>query len=153
MTLITLGTQKQPFTRLMYAIENSDLNGKIIAQVGPNKYKSSKIEMFSYIDYEKMNEYVEKADLIITHGGTGSIIGALKKDKKIIACARLKKHDEMVDDHQLEIVNNFAEDGYILELSEDGNLNELLKEIKTFKPNKFKSNRENFIKKIIKKIE
>jgi len=152
MILVTLGTQKQEFTRLLDKIEKSNIKDKIIVQAGHTKYDSKKMKIFDFIDYDEMEEYVKKANLIITHGGTGSIIGPLKKGKKIIACARLQKYGEHVDNHQNELVNIFSDEGYILKLDEDDNLNDIYKKIDEFKPKKYKSNTENFMEKLKKEI-
>lgn len=148
MILVTLGTQHQDFKRLLDYIENSDIEDEIIVQAGYTQYKSKKMKIFDFIDHDKMNEYVKKANLIITHGGTGSIIEPLKEGKKIIACARLSKYGEHVDNHQTELVDLFSSENYILKLDENINLNELMKKIKTFKPKKFKSNTQEFISKL-----
>ena len=152
MILVTLGTQHQEFTRLLDYIEKSKIKDEIIVQAGYTKYKSKKMKMFDFIDYDKMAEYVRDADLIITHGGTGSITGPLKDGKKVIACARLAKYGEHVDDHQTEIVDVFSDEGYILKLDENTNLDDLIKRVKTFKPKKFESNTSNFIKKLEKEL-
>lgn len=148
MILVTLGTQKQPFTRLLEQIEKSNIKDEIIVQAGHTKFESEKMQIFDFIDYGKMEKLVEKADLIITHGGTGSIVGPLKKGKKVIACARLKKYGEHVDDHQEQIVNTFSEVGYILKLEEKDNLDNLVKQIKKQKMEVFHSNTENFMKQL-----
>ena len=145
MVLVTLGTQKQPFTRLLEQIEQSNIKEEIIVQAGHTKYESKKMKIFDFIDYEKMEKLIEEADLIITHGGTGSIVGPLKKGKKVIASPRLKKYGEHVDDHQEQIVDTFSEVGYILKLDEQGNLDELVKTIKKQKMEVFHSNTEFFI--------
>ena len=111
MILVTLGTQIEPFKRLLDYIENSKLKCKIVVQAGHTKYHSKKMDVFDFISYDEMEKLIKEADLIITHGGTGSIVGALKKGKKIIACARLEKYGEHVDNHQQELVeifNNFG---------------------------------------------
>lgn len=148
MILVTLGTQKQPFTRLLDNVENSKLKDEIIVQAGHTKYSSKKMKIFDFIDYEEMEKLVDKADIIITHGGTGSIVGPLKKGKKIIACPRLKKYSEHVDDHQIQIVDMFSEVGYIVKLDEQDNLDKLVKEIKRKTMVRFVSNTENFINNI-----
>ena len=153
MILVTLGTQKEQFTRLLDYIENSNIKDEIIVQAGHTKYSSKKMKIFDFIPYDKMNEYIEKADLIITHAGTGSILMPLKKGKKIIACPRIAKYEEHVDDHQLQIVEVFKEEGHILELSDSNNLNDLIKGINQFKPKKYKSNSEKFITKLKKQID
>ena len=152
MILVTLGTQHQEFTRILDYIEKSNIKDKIIVQAGYTKYKSKKMKMFDFIDYDKMAEYVKDADLIITHGGTGSITGPLKEGKKVIACARLAKYGEHVDDHQTEIVDVFSDEGYILKLDENANLDDLIKKAKTFKPKEFKSNTKNFINRLIDEV-
>ena len=148
MILVTLGTQKQQFTRLLDYIEKSNIKDKIIVQAGHTKYESKKMEIFDFIPYDRMSKYINDADLIITHGGTGSITSAIKMGKKVIACARLQKYGEHVDNHQEELVEVFAKEDYILELNETNNLNDLIKKAKTYKPKKFVSNTDNFIKKL-----
>lgn len=152
MTLVTLGTQHQEFTRLLDYIENSNLKGEIIVQAGYTKYESKKMKIFDFISYDEMEKYIDKSDLVITHAGTGSIVMPLKKDKKVIACARLSKFGEHVDDHQVELVDVFYSEGYILKIDEDTSLNEVLKNIKDFKPKKFVSNTKKFIENLEQEI-
>ena len=152
MILVTLGTQHQEFTRLLDYIEKSKIKDEIIVQAGYTKYKSKKMKMFDFIDYDKMAEYIRDADLIITHGGTGSITGPLKDGKRVIACARLAKYGEHVDNHQTEIVDVFADEGYILKLDENIKLDDLIKKAKSFEPKKVESNTSNFIKKLEKEL-
>lgn len=152
MILVTLGTQKQEFKRLLDKIEKSNIKDEIIVQAGHTKYQSKKMQIFDFINYQEMNKLIDKADLIITHGGTGSILMPLKKEKKVIACARLKKYQEHVDDHQEQIVSVFSQEGYIKELKEEDNLDDIIKNIKNFKPKKYQSNTDNFIKNIQKEI-
>lgn len=152
MTLVTLGTQHQEFTRLLDYIENSNLKGEIIVQAGYTKYESKKMKIFDFISYDEMEKYIDKCDLVITHAGTGSIVMPLKKDKKVIACARLSKFGEHVDDHQVELVDVFYSEGYILKVDEDTSLDEVLKNIKDFKPKKFVSNTKKFIENLEQEI-
>lgn len=152
MILVTLGTQKEQFTRLLDYIENSNIKDKIIVQAGHTKYKSNKMEIFDFIPYDKMDKYIDEADIIITHSGTGSVLTPLKKGKKVIVCARLSKYEEHVDDHQVELLEVFKEEGYVLELSENNNLDEVYQEVKKFKPKKYVSNTENFIKNLKEEI-
>ena len=153
MILVTLGTQKQPFTRLLDLIENSNINDEIIVQAGHTKYESKKMKILDFISYEEMEKLVDKADIIITHGGTGSIVGPLKQGKKIIAIPRLSKYLEHVDDHQIQIVSMFADVGYIMKCDEVDDIEKVFEEIKNKKLKKFKSNTQNFINKLAKEIE
>lgn len=143
--LVTLGTQLQPFTRLLDVIEKANIDEEIVVQAGLTKYESKKMKIFDFVSYEEMDKLVQKARVIITHGGTGSIVEPLKKGKVIIGCARLKKYGEHVDDHQTELVSIFAEQGHILEYKDGDNLEETLKKAKNFKPKEYISNTPKFI--------
>ena len=57
---------------------------------------------------------INDCNILITHGGVGSIISGLKKDKKVIAVPRLEKYKEHVNDHQLQIIENFNNKKYII---------------------------------------
>lgn len=153
MILVTLGTQLQPFTRLLDAIENSNIEEEIIVQAGLTKYESKKMKIFDFVSYEEMDKLVQNARVIITHGGTGSIVEPLKKGKVIIGCARLKKYGEHVDDHQTELIGIFSEEGHILEYKDGDNLDEILDKAKEFKPKKYISNTPNFIQLLKEKID
>jgi UDP-N-acetylglucosamine transferase subunit ALG13 len=157
MILVTLGTQDKPFVRLLNAIQkqvdNGNIKDKIIVQAGCTKYHSKDMELFDLISTEELESLTKKADLIITHGGVGSIIEGIKNSKKILVAPRLKKYGEHVNDHQLEIVNRFADMGYILPLKDFNKLDKLLLKAKKFKPKEFKSNTQNMIEIINKTIE
>lgn len=156
MILVTLGTQDKGFERLLEAIQkqidNKNIKDKVIVQAGYTKFKSKDMEMFDLIPMDEFNELIKKCDLLITHGGVGSIITGLKNNKKVIAAARLKKYKEHTNDHQLQIIDNFSKSGYILKLDDFNKLNEVILESKNFCPKKYKSNTKNMIKTINKYI-
>ena len=124
MIFVILGTQDKQFPRLLDAIQkqidlgNIDKSEKIIVQAGSTKYKSKDMEIKDYIGVKKFEEYIKSADLIICHAGVGTILTSLKNDKKIIAAARLKKYGEHVNDHQLQILDSFNQEGYVLALDD-----------------------------------
>ena len=157
MILVTLGTQDKEFTRLLKAIDKEIKNGvitdKVVVQAGCTKYKSENMEMFDLIPANEFDEYIKKADLIITHGGAGSILTAVKNNKKIIAAARLAKYKEHTNDHQRQIIEEFSKQGYILELKDFNKLGKLIQKSKSFKPKKFTSNTKNMIQLVSNYIE
>lgn len=153
MILVTLGTQSQKFYRLLEAVDKLKTKEKIIVQAGGSAdYKSDKMEIFDFISYDEMEKYIEEASLIITHGGTGSIIMPLQHGKKVIAAPRLAKYGEHVNDHQTEIVNVFSDEGHILAYNDGDDLQDIYEKAKTFKPIPYKSNTDNFVKKLDKEI-
>ena len=157
MILVTLGTQDKEFTRLLKAIdreiEKGVITDKVVVQAGCTKYESKNMEMFDLIPANEFDEYIKKADLIITHGGAGSILTAVKNNKKIIAAARLAKYKEHTNDHQRQIIEEFSKQGYILELKDFNKLGKLIQKSKSFKPKKFTSNTKNMIQLVSNYIE
>ena len=150
MILVTLGTQDKNFTRLLDAvqkqIDNGNIKEEVVVQAGCTKYESKDMKIFDLIDREEFSELISKCDLLITHGGVGSILTGLKNNKKVIAAARLAKYKEHMNDHQLQIIERFSESGYIVPLYNFEKLDKALKDIEKFKPKKYKSNTENMIK-------
>lgn len=157
MIFVTLGTQDKDFSRLLKAIdkeiEKGTIKEKVIVQAGHTKYESKNMEIFDLIPTDEFNEIIEKCDLIITHGGVGNILSAIKKNKPVIAAARLKKFKEHTNDHQKQIIGEFSKQGYILELRDFGKVGKMVEKAKTFKAKKFKSNTNNMIKLIEDYIE
>ena len=141
MILVTLGTQDKNFVRLLEKIDQLINNGlikdKVIVQAGFTKYNSENMEIFDLIPQDEFNDLMDKADIIITHGGVGNIISALEKNKKVIAVPRLAKYGEHINDHQTQIIAKFNVLGYIIGLQDVDELDDAVKQIKKFKPKKF----------------
>lgn len=95
----------------------------------------------------------KNADIIITHAGVGNIIYGLEQHKKMIVAARLEKFGEHVNDHQLQILESFANDGYIIPLYEFDKLNEAIEQTKNFNPKEYQHNNTNFVNNLEKEIE
>ncbi|MBR3873229.1 MAG: beta(1,3)galactosyltransferase EpsH [Clostridia bacterium] len=135
MIFITLGSQKFPFNRLLRAVdeqvEAGRITGPIFAQIGASDYLPKHFEWQRYLSREEFATQMEKVDLVITHGGTGAIVGALKKGKKVIAVPRLAKYGEHVDDHQLQLIAQFKELNLICECSDCGDLWKLVPQTMT----------------------
>ena len=149
MIFVTVGTQDKPFTRIIKGVEDAVLSGaitdEVIVQAGNTKYTSEVLNILNYVPFDKFNEYVEKADIIITHGGVGSILNALKLKKKIIALPRLAKFGEHVNDHQLQVIQKMTKDGYILSCEDENEIGSKVKEAKNFVVKDYSSNTSNFI--------
>ncbi len=157
MILVLLGTQDKEFPRLLKAIdheiEKGTINDKVVVQAGQTKYSSDNMQIFDFLSEPEFEKLMDEADLIITHGGAGSILTAIKKGKKVIAAARLAKYHEHHNDHQKQIISEFASQGYILELKDFNNLGKIIEKSKKFKPKKFESNTKNMINLIENYIE
>jgi UDP-N-acetylglucosamine transferase subunit ALG13 len=111
------------------------------------------MELFDLIPIDEFKKLIKKADIIITHGGVGSIMEGIRSNKKILAAPRLKKYKEHDNDHQLQIIDEFVNMGYILPLKDFNKLDKMLIKINKFKPKEFVSNTENMIRLVEKEID
>lgn len=149
MILVTLGTGEYQFNRLMEVIQKQidkgNIKDKVVVQAGHTKFESKDMEIFDLIPIEEFNKLMSECDLLITHGGVGSITTGLQNNKKIIAAARLEKYGEVANDHQLQIIKNFSDAGYIMSLDNFNDLGKVINQVKSFKPKKYKSNTNNMI--------
>lgn len=149
MIFVTLGTQDKTFERLLVAIEKQIECGviqeEVIVQGGYTHYLSKTLKMFDLVDMHQFNQWMDQADLIITHGGAGSIMTALKKGKRVIAAARLKQFQEHTNDHQVQLVDSFEKEGYLLALHDFSKLGEVIEASQHFIPKKVVSNTQNMI--------
>lgn len=119
MIYVTLGTQGKDFSRCLKLVESliteCNITEEVIAQVGKTSYRPSNFKCFEYVSETDYQKYISEARVIITHAGTGALFSCIKKGKKTIAVARLKKYREMLNDHQTEIVKKLSQEGYILD--------------------------------------
>jgi len=156
MILVLLGTQDKPFERILKAvakqIDKGNIKEKVVAQTGYTLFEHNKIKTFDFVSKEELQGLIDKAKLIIAHGGVGTITECISKGKKVIVVPRLKKYGEHTNDHQLQITKEFATKDYVLPLYDTKNLSKVLKKVKTFKPVKYESNSENFKNKMIEYI-
>lgn len=157
MILVLLGTQNNSFHRLLEKvdelIEKDVVNEKILVQAGYTKYESKNMRIFDLIPQEELDRYQEQADLIITHGGVGSIISSIKKGKKVIAVPRLHEYQEHVNDHQKQIVESFNKKGYIIGIDDVEELESAIIRMQDFTPVKYEENKEKSNSKMLKIIE
>lgn len=157
MIFISLGTQDKSFNRLLELLDKEIDKGvvkeDIIVQAGYTKYESKNMEIFDYVSKEKFEEYIKKCNILITHGGVGSIFTGLKNNKKVLVMPRLAKYKEQHNDHQLEIVEEFTKLGYILSFDDEESFEKCYKKVDKFVPKKYKSNTKNMIKLIEEFIE
>ena len=144
MIFITLGSQKFQFNRLLKAVDDQVSEGKITepiyAQIGASDYKPQNYDYKEFLDRDEFSDVMNRSDIVITHGGTGAIIGAVKKGKKVIAVPRLARYGEHVDDHQLQLIEQFKELDLICECQ---NCDEIWKAVETVKKTEYKSYQSN----------
>lgn len=156
MILVTVGSQKFQFNRLLEKIDElidkKIITDKVFAQIGVSDYKPKNYEYTDFTTQDEFNKLLDESTIVITHAGTGVIVNAVKKEKKIIAIPRLAKYNEHVDDHQIQLIKQFEELNLIEPCYELDDLENNINIVKTKKYNKYISNTIEIIKDIKKNI-
>ncbi len=157
MVFVTLGSQKFQFNRLLKKVdellEQGVINDEVFAQSGYSDYSPEHYCCKQFLSRDEFAEMETEADIVITHGGTGAIIGAVKKGKKVIAIPRLEKYGEHVDDHQIQLIKQFDEMRIIEACYEMDKLGEAFKKSKITTYKKYDSNTTKIIESIERFIE
>ena len=157
MIFITVGSQKFQFNRLLkqvdMLIDKGIIKKEVFAQIGSSDYKPHNYKYKDFINHDEFKEYMSLCELVITHAGTGAIITALKNNKKVIAIPRLSKYGEHVDDHQIQLINEFKELNFIEPVYEIDELEKAINNIRTKTYNKYLSNTDIIINDIDKYIK
>lgn len=122
MIFVCVGSRQYPFDRLFIKLdelcEEGFIKEKIFAQLGTSKYKPKNFEYKEFLSQEEFQEKINEADIVITHGASGSIMKALNARKKVIAVTRLEKYGEHINDHQIQNNEAFASNKYVLAVYE-----------------------------------
>lgn len=119
--LVTVGTTK--FERLIETVSSAVLLDKLAAlgyeevlfQIGNGQFKeiattdhpTLKIAYVPFID--AFQEEVKSSDLIISHAGAGTCIDALTNKRPLIVVI----NEDLMDNHQQELGEQLASDGYL----------------------------------------
>ena len=149
MIFVTVGSQKFPFNRLLKKVDrmvrDHTITEEVCIQTGSSDYLPSHCRYQAFYDRTQFSEMLQACTVLITHGGTGTIIDAVKRGKKTIVVPRLSRYGEHVDDHQLQLLERFHELNLVYACTDVEKLPELLKGIRTHRFDTWQSNTEAFI--------
>lgn len=115
---VTVGTHEQQFNRLVSEVDRLKRAGRIavdvVMQTGYSDYKPTACECYPMMSAQQMEQHIREAEIVITHGGPGSIFGVLKQSKIPIVVPRRVEFKEHVDPHQVEFAKHLQRSGRIL---------------------------------------
>ena len=106
-----------PFNRLVDTVAELKAKGEIpedvIIQTGVGGHSPAGVDAVETLSFDRIQELLRDASIVICHGGTGSLITALREGCKVIAMPRLMEKGEHYDNHQSEITDAFVARGLI----------------------------------------
>lgn len=157
MIFVTVGTHEGQFNRLVSYMDKvaNKLDEEVIIQTGYSMTVKNAIGS-KFFSFEEMNALVNRARIVITHGGPSSFIAPLRLSKIPIVVPRLKKFGEHINDHQLSFCEEVARrnKNIILVTEIEELLSTILNYEKLIQDMKFgSSNSSNFIRAFEKVVE
>lgn len=146
---VTVGSQRFQFNRLLRVVDaclcSEPSLGPTFAQSGWCDYAPKSFECKPFLDRAEFAGRLAECDTVITHGGTGVIVSALKQSKRVLAMPRLARYGEHVDDHQVQLLTQFSA-ADLIEVFEDAEA--LRKELSQAAPcmrRAFRSGTQSFV--------
>jgi UDP-N-acetylglucosamine--N-acetylmuramyl-(pentapeptide) pyrophosphoryl-undecaprenol N-acetylglucosamine transferase len=105
------------FDRLVEGVARLKARGAIaedvIIQTGVGGARPEGLETYETLPFKRMQAILRDADIVVCHGGTGSLITALREGCRVVAMPRRFDDGDHYDDHQGEITRAFTERGLI----------------------------------------
>lgn len=112
-------------------VAKGQISGPVVCQIGNSKYIPRNCEYFRF--KPSIDNWIQKASLVICHGGTGTVLFLIEKNKPFIAVANPRG----ADDHQSQFLSQLGKMGCILWTNNVNELPALIKKVSTFKPQPF----------------
>jgi UDP-N-acetylglucosamine--N-acetylmuramyl-(pentapeptide) pyrophosphoryl-undecaprenol N-acetylglucosamine transferase len=127
-----------PFDRLVEMVAKLKQDGEIfedvVFQTGIGGLTPPGLQSFETLSYDQVKSYLREADIVVCHGGTGSVITALREGCRTIVVPRRLEKGEHYDNHQREITSAFAARGLITPANSTEELAVALKTARSLEP-------------------
>ena len=123
MIFVTVGTHEQQFNRLIACVDGMKQRGEIqedvVIQTGFSTYEPQSCQWAKTFPYQKMQQLVAEARIVITHGGPSSFFAPMMMGKIPVVFPRSKHFSEHVNDHPIRFCRRLKELGGNSLLAED----------------------------------
>jgi UDP-N-acetylglucosamine transferase subunit ALG13 len=135
---VTVGHTSQSFRRLLTAVDELAGGGffaddTVFAQTGYTPVKLHHCEAKPFLGRDEFREKMERANLIISHGGA-TIFEVVRMRRMPVVMPRRKKYGEHVNDHQAQFVRALASEGWIAAAFEPDELPGAIEKARTSRP-------------------
>lgn len=127
---VTVGNGK--FEKLVKKIDelvgSKQLKAEVTIQKGNGSYEPKNCKFFDFAP--NLKEYEKAADILISHGGPGTIFEILDLKKPLIGVPNVERTDPM---HQVEYLRAISETGSLILCEDIDNILEYIKKASTYK--------------------
>ena len=98
---VCVGSRPYQFNRLFEELDRlvgaGCVKESVFAQIGASTYEPTHFAFEHFMDPDAFKAKMAEADIVISHGASGSIMGALSAGKRVIAVSRLAKYGEHIN--------------------------------------------------------
>lgn len=124
------------------------ITSEVIAQSGCTTYEpqNEDFTLEPFVGQTRYQELINQAELVITHGGLSSIADSINAHKRTLVVPRRQHFDEHQNDHQLEIMEKYAHEGYIVACGETDDFAEALATAHSYTPRPYQSTSSSVLK-------
>ena len=123
MIFVTVGTHEQQFNRLIAYVDGMKQRGEIqehvVIQTGFSTYEPQACQWEKTFPYQRMQQLISEARIVITHGGPSSFFAPMMLGKIPVVVPRSKQYSEHVNDHQVRFCRQLKELGGNILLAEE----------------------------------
>lgn len=155
MILVTVGMHTAGFERLIRKMDElaGTLNEEVVMQIGHTRYTPQNTQYFDFTTEGRLKELCQKARVVVTHGAM-TIVDALEQGTPVVVVPRLKRYNEVIDDHQLDFATELEREGKVIAVYEVEELEEALKKA-DLKPPELRKDRRliNSLKRYVSRFE
>jgi UDP-N-acetylglucosamine transferase subunit ALG13 len=124
--VVTIGTNEQPFDRLVRAAAGIGGDEPLLVQHGASQEPHGRGEWVDFLPFDELERRVKDARVLVCHAGVGSIMLARRCGKRPIVMPRRHHLGEAVDDHQLPLARRLAEAGLVTLVEDEAALHAAL---------------------------
>src|SRR4030042_1080040 len=88
------------------------LGEEVVMQIGHTSFRPQYAKWFDFTTEAGIKEWCKKARVVVTQPAM-SILDAQEQDRPVIVVPRLKKYNEVIDDHQLDFAKELENAGKV----------------------------------------
>ena len=155
MIFVTVGMHTKGFDRLLKKMDEiaATSGEEVVMQIGHTSFRPQNARWFDFTAEAGIKEWCSKARVVVTQPAM-SILDAQEQGTPVVVVPRLKKYNEVIDDHQLDFAKHLGKEGKVVAVYDVNKLEEALRKV-DLEPPKFASDKRlvNALKKYIAQFE
>ena len=155
MIFVTVGMHTKGFDRLLKKMDEiaHTLEEEVVMQIGHTSFRPQNAKWFDFTTEAGIKEWCKKARVVVTQPAM-SILDAQEQGVPVIVVPRLKRYDEVIDDHQLDFARELEKESKVIAVYDVDELDKVLQK-SDLKPQELAKDKRlvNTLKKYIAQYE